>query len=683
MLGCFDRDALPARPRGDRLRASTRDGSTVATGRRRGRPATSRCAPTASARRPPRLLPDVAPVYAGYVAWRGMVPETELDRGDRRRARRRDHVLRVRQQPHPRLPDPGRGRIGRAGRAPDQHRLVSQLPRRRRSRRCAARRRTGVRREVSVPPGAARAEHIAELRATAASAAAGRRSPTWCCAHRRAVRAGRSSISRCRGWRSGGPACSATRRSSSGRTPRRARPRRPPTHGRWATRWRRHDDVPSALAAWEPGQLALGRSLLERTRRIGAARRSTATGGRRSRADLRPDGARAMSEPSGRAADSGDDVAASPRGWPTPRPPVARLARRRTAAGRVVAVPGRRRAAAVVLHAHRPRRPRARRTWTPPQQRLALRLVASGLSRAGYVTSSTIMGLENVLDQLEGCTAQFDRPHRGRDPVLYYVRVFGDPASGARGRGASAAITCRSTTPSSTAWCARRRRVPRCRPGELAAARPASAAPARRRRGPGPRAGPFARRRPAGAAVVAPVRPTDLVGRQPARAARRRPAAAVARHLARRFRATLGGAPGGQATTGRGGDRAAARATSRRVRLTLGGPQGHRRAALDGDQREMLRAVLDVYVEPAARRAGRRRGGQVRRRPAARRVTSRGRAGSSRASRTTTGSRGRGCWSSTTTPSATPTTSTPCGAIRTATSATTSWPTTTPPTTST
>ena len=29
-------------------------------------------------------------------------------------------------------------------------------------------------------------------------------------------------------------------------------------------------DVPSALRAWEPGQLALGRNLLERTRRIGA-----------------------------------------------------------------------------------------------------------------------------------------------------------------------------------------------------------------------------------------------------------------------------------------------------------------------------------------------------------------------------------------------------------------------------
>jgi 2,6-dihydroxypyridine 3-monooxygenase len=31
-----------------------------------------------------------------------------------------------------------------------------------------------------------------------------------------------------------------------------------------------HDTVPEALAAWEPGQLELGRQLVERTRRIGS-----------------------------------------------------------------------------------------------------------------------------------------------------------------------------------------------------------------------------------------------------------------------------------------------------------------------------------------------------------------------------------------------------------------------------
>lgn len=57
------------------------------------------------------------------------------------------------------------------------------------------------------------------------------------------------------------------------------------------------------------------------------------------------------------------------------------------------------------------------------QQRLAHQLAATGLSRAGYSTASTIMGLETTLDALEG----WRRPHPGRDPGLYYVSVFGKP----------------------------------------------------------------------------------------------------------------------------------------------------------------------------------------------------------------------------------------------------------------
>ncbi len=62
----------------------------------------------------------------------------------------------------------------------------------------------------------------------------------------------------------------------------------------------------------------------------------------------------------------------------------------------------------------------------PAQQRAAMRLVASGLSPAGYVTVATTMGLENVLDHAEGFVTRFDR-ERGRDPGLYYLRVFGEP----------------------------------------------------------------------------------------------------------------------------------------------------------------------------------------------------------------------------------------------------------------
>ena len=62
----------------------------------------------------------------------------------------------------------------------------------------------------------------------------------------------------------------------------------------------------------------------------------------------------------------------------------------------------------------------------PAQQRAAMRLVTTGLSLAGYVTVATTMGLENVLDRVEGFVTGFDR-ERGRDPGMYYLRVFGDP----------------------------------------------------------------------------------------------------------------------------------------------------------------------------------------------------------------------------------------------------------------
>ena len=65
---------------------------------------------------------------------------------------------------------------------------------------------------------------------------------------------------------------------------------------------------------------------------------------------------------------------------------------------------------------------------SPTQQRLAMRLLATGLSRAGFVTASTIMGLENVLDELEGWRVSYGFD-RGRDPARYYLRVFGTPGA--------------------------------------------------------------------------------------------------------------------------------------------------------------------------------------------------------------------------------------------------------------
>jgi hypothetical protein len=49
---------------------------------------------------------------------------------------------------------------------------------------------------------------------------------------------------------------------------------------------------------------------------------------------------------------------------------------------------------------------------------------------AGYVSVATVMGLENVLDRTEGFVVRFDR-ERGRDPAMYYLRVFGEPGGAA------------------------------------------------------------------------------------------------------------------------------------------------------------------------------------------------------------------------------------------------------------
>lgn len=66
------------------------------------------------------------------------------------------------------------------------------------------------------------------------------------------------------------------------------------------------------------------------------------------------------------------------------------------------------------------------RDQTPQQQSLAMQLVASGLSEAGFVTVATVMGLENILDQVEGWQVNWGR-QRGRDPELYWLRLFGRP----------------------------------------------------------------------------------------------------------------------------------------------------------------------------------------------------------------------------------------------------------------
>lgn len=64
---------------------------------------------------------------------------------------------------------------------------------------------------------------------------------------------------------------------------------------------------------------------------------------------------------------------------------------------------------------------------TPQQYQRTMALLATGLSEAGYVTATMIMGLENVLDRVEGFAGVSFGRERGRDPGMYYLRIFGTP----------------------------------------------------------------------------------------------------------------------------------------------------------------------------------------------------------------------------------------------------------------
>lgn len=66
------------------------------------------------------------------------------------------------------------------------------------------------------------------------------------------------------------------------------------------------------------------------------------------------------------------------------------------------------------------------RELAPQQQSLVMQLVSTALTRPAYVTLCVVMGMENVLDELEGWHVDWGR-ERGRDPGLYWLRLFGKP----------------------------------------------------------------------------------------------------------------------------------------------------------------------------------------------------------------------------------------------------------------
>jgi len=221
-----------------------------------------------------RLLPGVRPQYAGYVAWRGMVPEAELpsdvvDRlGDAITyyVYANSHIL-----VYP-IPD-GAGSVAPGERlinfvwyrnyleGDDLDDLLTD--------------RNGERRELSVPPGAMATHHVEEARATAAArlpspiaavvaATADLFVQTIYDIEVDAMAFGRVCLL--------GDAAFAVRPHAAAGTAKAA-------DDGWAltAALDRHADLASALSSWEESQLRVGAQLLERTRTVGSDSQVTNT----------------------------------------------------------------------------------------------------------------------------------------------------------------------------------------------------------------------------------------------------------------------------------------------------------------------------------------------------------------------------------------------------------------------
>ncbi len=213
-----------------------------------------------------QLLPEARHRYAGYVAWRGMVPESQLDPATATRlgdaisyyVYANSHILVY--------PIPGGdGSVRPRERqlnfvwyrnyldGTDLHDVLFDNG--------------GTQREISLPPGTARAEHVAEVRATAAARLPAVLAEVVLAANEPFLQVvydveidrmafGRTCLVGDAGFVVRPHAAAGTAKAAA---------------DAWALAdaLAVHPDVPSALAAWEQGQLALGRQLIDRTRRLG------------------------------------------------------------------------------------------------------------------------------------------------------------------------------------------------------------------------------------------------------------------------------------------------------------------------------------------------------------------------------------------------------------------------------
>jgi 2,6-dihydroxypyridine 3-monooxygenase len=213
------------------------------------------------------LLPEVRPSYAGYVAWRGMTPEADLEPGARAAlggaityyVYANSHVLLYPIPAADGTVHPGERLINVVWYrnylpGGDLSDLMTDG--------------SGNRHEHSLPPGAVRPDHVAEMRATAQARLPRLIADVLCTVERPFVQViydvevprmafGRVCLVGDAAWVVRPHAAAGTAKAAA---------------DGWAlaAALSSHDDVPGALVAWEAGQLALGRQLLARTRRIGA-----------------------------------------------------------------------------------------------------------------------------------------------------------------------------------------------------------------------------------------------------------------------------------------------------------------------------------------------------------------------------------------------------------------------------
>lgn len=225
------------------------------------------CADGVTSRSRRQLVPDATARYAGYVAWRGIVPEESLDASTRRAlgdaityyVYANSHILVY--------PMPGANGSIESG-----QRLMnfvwyrnyldgSDLD-------AVLTDRSGLRHETSLPPGTAQPSQIAELRATAdarlppqiAEVVLATDAPFLQVIYDIEVSRmafGRVCLVGDAAWVARPHAAAGTAKAAA---------------DAWtlAEALETHANVPEALAAWEPGQLELGRQLVERTRMIGS-----------------------------------------------------------------------------------------------------------------------------------------------------------------------------------------------------------------------------------------------------------------------------------------------------------------------------------------------------------------------------------------------------------------------------